>query len=68
MFDKMIGLTKEEIEKSFASNSQLTVQDLASIIEANNQRITEDLKKITTIDELEIQLQNLFRLTNTHFE
>jgi len=68
MFDKMIGLTKEEIEKSFASNSQITVQDIASIIEANNQRITEDLKKITTVDELEIQLQNLFRLTNTHFK
>jgi hypothetical protein len=39
-----IGLTKEEILNKYTTNLQLTVNDLAEIIEANNKKVLEDLK------------------------
>jgi hypothetical protein len=39
-----IGLTKEEILNKYTTNLQLTINDLAEIIEANNKKVLEDLK------------------------
>lgn len=68
----MFGLTKEEIVSNFSTNSQLTINDLANIIEANNQRlakdITEAINKAKNVDEMMSQLQNLAYLTDTQFK
>lgn len=68
MLEGKIGLTKKEILSRFSTNSQLTINDLAEIIEANNQRIAEALSKATDVSGLVSQLQNLANLTNTQFK